>query len=378
MKAKIILILNLLLTVSVFAQDTINFFDPEKEGLTKLLDLSKEKGKDVFIYFTATWCAPCIKMEKEVFPDAEVVTLFNDSFICVKTQQSKNNEEHSKLRNQYDFRGYPHLIIINYNRDIVHRIPRAALGSGYKTKEELIQFGKEALENEVSYAALKEKYDKGDRSYETISGYLKMLTPVAMKVVDGLYDNQTQRVLDSYFATQSKDDLASPNNWYLINNYVDNASTEPFQYLLKNSEVFYEKYGKGVVDKRIFKVLDWYGFSGSMDRLENAKLEMKRWDYPAVNALLTLDAANKNHYNDLNRFVKEVDEIYIIYYQGLSGYINRTAWEIYEASNEENSTISLETFLTAEQWMKLITEEYPSNAHYKETYAKIQEWIKKH
>ena len=169
-----------------------------------------------------------------------------------------------------------------------------------------------------------------------------------------------------------------PNNWYIISKYVDNASTEPFQYLLKNSEVFYKKYGKGIVDKRIFKVLDWYGFSGSMDRLENAKQEMKRWDYPAVNALLKLDAAKKNHYNDLDRFVKEVDETYTDYYQPLSGDINNNAWKIYEESIKENSDISLETLLTAEKWMKLITEEYPSNAHYKETYAKIQEWIKKH
>ena len=61
-----------------------------------------------------------------------------------------------------------------------------------------------------------------------------------MKLFDGEYDNQTQRVLDNYFANA---ELTSAKNWFLINNLVDNAASQPLQYLLKNPELFYKKYG---------------------------------------------------------------------------------------------------------------------------------------
>ena len=67
---------------------------------------------------------------------------------------------------------------------------------------------------------------------------------------------------------------------------VDNASTEPFHYLLKNSEVFYEKYGRDVVDKRIFQVLEWYGDYGDVLRTKKTKKEMKNWNYPQIKAFL--------------------------------------------------------------------------------------------
>ena len=389
MKLTINLVLAFFIAIQLSAQDKVKFIDLVDKDFKKVLQLSKEKKKDVFLYFSLDVCAPCKKMKKEVFPDKEVANFFNENFICVKSlrrirgdfseteKYQKFEKRDDKLREKYNINGNPCFLVLNNKGKVIHRLPRGVKGSGFVNKSELIQFGKNALSDENNYASYKERILNGDYSYETVSAYLELLTPVAMKVVEGHYDNQTQRVLDSYFATQTKDDYSSKNNWYIIKNYVDNASTEPFQYLLKHYKDFYKKYGKGTVDKRIFQVLHWYGFYGNAKRLKKAKKEMENWDYPHVKDKLTLEKIKEKHHKDLNTFAKKVDKIYTKYYQGLSGYINRSAWEIYKESKDENSKINTETLIIAKKWMKLITEEYPEKKYYQETYAKIIEKIRK-
>lgn len=287
MKTKIFFTIVLYVTVkSTIAQEKINFINTSNIDFTETLNQAKEEKKLVFVYFTTDGCAPCIRMAREVFPDTELVDYLNSNFVCVKSKWSKNNVQDSELRNKYNIRGNPNFVVINSKGDVIHRMPRAAMGSGYKSKDELIQFGKEALGSENNYAAYKSKFENGDLSYESVSAYLEFLPPIAMHVVDGDYDNETQRVLDKYFTTQAEDSYSSENNWHIISNYVDNASTEPFHYLLKNSEVFYEKYGRDVVDKRIFQVLEWYGDYGDVLRTKKTKKEMKNWNYPQIKAFL--------------------------------------------------------------------------------------------
>lgn len=50
----------------------------------QLEDSLQKNPKKVFIDFYADWCAPCLKMQRDVFTDAKIIQLLNKNYYAVK------------------------------------------------------------------------------------------------------------------------------------------------------------------------------------------------------------------------------------------------------------------------------------------------------
>ncbi len=99
---------------TLFSQ--VNFMDYDQEKIQKL---SQKGNKLVFLYFTADYCAPCKKFEKEVLNDEEVSKYINEFYIPVKITSYGMVLDDSltiSIKNKYNIIGFPVMIFLN-NKD---------------------------------------------------------------------------------------------------------------------------------------------------------------------------------------------------------------------------------------------------------------------
>jgi thioredoxin-related protein len=83
---------------AVYASDAINWYAYE-EGKV----LAKVEKKKVFLHFYANWCGFCLKMAKETFQNAAVLSDLNKNFIAIRVDFDKEPE----TVNKYGVMGLP-------------------------------------------------------------------------------------------------------------------------------------------------------------------------------------------------------------------------------------------------------------------------------
>lgn len=101
------------------------------------LQLAKKEGKPIFLDISASWCGPCKRLKSSTFPNKEVGNFYNANFINVAVGGEKG--EGVKLAGRYKIKGYPSLIYIDSNGQLI------AQTAGYRNPKQLIDIGKQVL-----------------------------------------------------------------------------------------------------------------------------------------------------------------------------------------------------------------------------------------
>lgn len=118
-KIKFLLIALGLVTTQTYAQKWQTNFETSKQ-------LASDQNKIIVLVFQGSdWCAPCIKLDKEVWSTPEFQKLAKDKFIMLQadfprrknnklsTQQQDNN---NKLAEKYNINGYfPFVVVLDSN-----------------------------------------------------------------------------------------------------------------------------------------------------------------------------------------------------------------------------------------------------------------------
>lgn len=100
------------------------------------LEVARETGKPIFLYFWAIWCKFCEKLHTEVYPDPEVQRYLREEFVLVAVDLDENREDAQRFGVQFP----PHLLFLSPEGEVITRIP------GFVSKDVLLSVLREVSE----------------------------------------------------------------------------------------------------------------------------------------------------------------------------------------------------------------------------------------
>lgn len=229
---------------SVFSFISLLAFAQENSGIhftdsswNQLLAEAKSEHKLIFMDAHTTWCGPCKWMDKNVFSKAEVAAVYNRNFINAYTDMEKG--EGIELRKKYEVKAYPTFLFINGEGEVVHK------AVGQSSIEEFIQSGLDAISPTRNLAYFQKNYETNKTKYDFISGYLRALKTA--------YETDMANAVSFDYLKQLNPDLLQErNNWKLIEQYISDASSPVFIYLVDHRQKFEKLYGNDQVDQKIY------------------------------------------------------------------------------------------------------------------------------
>ena len=155
--------LSLLFVLCINAQG-IEF---EKGEWEEVLQKAKESDKLMFVDSYTTWCGPCKKLSKNVFPNADVGKFFNENFVNLKLNMEQENG--MSFGRKYRVTAYPTMFFISGSGDVVYKI------TGYRNAEKLINEAKTALSRYDRSDDFAKSYEEGERGVDFMIKYVNEL-----------------------------------------------------------------------------------------------------------------------------------------------------------------------------------------------------------
>jgi YHS domain-containing protein/thiol-disulfide isomerase/thioredoxin len=99
------------------------------------LEEAKSSNRLLWIQFTGPWCPNCVRMERDSFPDADVIDHAQRSFVPLKLR----SDVHERLALGFDVSGLPATVLVTPTREVI------AIRQGYLGPDELERVLSEGL-----------------------------------------------------------------------------------------------------------------------------------------------------------------------------------------------------------------------------------------
>jgi thioredoxin-related protein len=228
----ILLALTVFALSSLEAQEGIDFFHGSWE---EALQLAKEEQKPIFVDAFAVWCGPCKRMAKNVFTQKEVGEFYNQNFINVKMDMEHG--EGPEFARSFPVRAYPTLMFINPQGEKFHD------HVGGLSTEAFLKLGDMAIRKYGGSSQFVDLYKEGDRSFETVEGYLKGLARAGQP---------TLKITNEYLQAKG-DELSDAQRASIIFHGVSEADSKLFEEMQTKKRDYYNAFGLKEVQEKALK-----------------------------------------------------------------------------------------------------------------------------
>ncbi len=266
-------------TMSLLAQG-IEF----REGSWKeILAIAKKENKLVFVDNYTSWCGPCKKMVKEIFPLKEVGDFYNANFICYKLDCEKGDGvEVAKI---YQIMSFPTYLFVDGNGKLFYR------SGAYMPAEKFIEEGKIALEEFADKRTIEEweaLYPRKKNNAVFLKGYIAKRNRAKLDNAD---------IFDQYVSIEKEKNLMDAGFLKELLAYDNklNAGGACADFIVKNWDRIREI--TGMEDKRMAEILSFtlggYSYRRAVAEKNEERFESFLKTMTFLNEKLGMNVANE-------------------------------------------------------------------------------------
>lgn len=239
---------------------------------------AQQEAKIIFIDFYASWCGPCVQMQRTVFPQPKVAQFFNINFVNLKIDVDKHEPDFVASMN---IQSIPALVFMNSRGEVIFR------ATGYHSAEEFIDLGEQVL----GYFK-RSSEEVGKLAGKELQHYLEV------HQVNNYEESAAiaLKALEAYASSDYKDEQA----WFLMKNFVRDIHHPAFQVFVKNANWFYNAYA------------DAFSFwndvrQAEMDKIVQSKsveqLDTLAWVEATLEEILNLKEFGNDYYQQKNMII---------------------------------------------------------------------------
>lgn len=355
------IITSLLITLFAFAQlqaEGIEFF----EGTWKeALEAAAKQDKLIFVDAYTTWCGPCKRMAKDIFPLKDVGEFYNANFINMKMDMEKG--EGRTIRSKYGVNAFPTFLFVNGSGELQYK------NKGGKPAPAFIKMGQEALNRFDNSGQFAEKYEEGSREPELLYKYAIALAKANKE--------DKIKVANEYLKTQKpvSTNMAKEENLNFLFHCATEADSRIFSLFLKNREAIQKVHGEEAVNKKIEKACNNTVAKAirykSPELLEEAKTKMATAS-GSENFAMKSDLAYYEGTEDGGQFVKTADKYLKVVGKNNAVELNKMATRAIDNFGENSKVLA-----KAMQWATKAAEN-GGTMEYVLTLANLQYMNKKY
>lgn len=301
MKKITLTLMTLFATLTMMAQGIA--FEPDGTTLEQASEKAKKENKLIFLDCYTSWCGPCKKMARDVFPQEQVGAYMNPKFVSI--QLDMESEYGAPLAKKLQIQAYPTFVIFNAYAQEIGRF------LGGSEAEEFIKSVEEKSKDNSS-AELQARWQNGDRDPQFLQDYLASLSASYKNDEASLVAEAILEGKESTFAADEKLRMIFMRN-------ITNPFSKAFIYTAKNPADLKAQIGDMPVEMKIKNVLETYPRQIIDEHDGTATLDQAKFDqYVAL--LKELNIPDADHYRlstlitladkqkDYNTYIKYIKE----------------------------------------------------------------------
>ncbi|MBR4367151.1 MAG: thioredoxin family protein [Bacteroidaceae bacterium] len=254
-------------------------FEPTGTTLEEASAKAKAENKLIFLDCFTTWCGPCKKMARDVFPQDKVGAYMNPKFINL--QIDMEGEYGAPLAKKLQITAYPTFVIFNADAQEIGRFLGSSDADGFiKNVEE--------KSKDNSSSDFQKRFSNGDRDPQFLLDYLKSLNA-------SYKGDEANTVAEALLEGKEATFAADSTLRMVFMRSIINPFAPSFIYTVKNPASLKAQIGDMPVEMKIQNVLSNYQRQIINEENGTATIDQPQFD-KFVALLKELNIPNADHY----------------------------------------------------------------------------------